>query len=281
VRLSPDLIPPWLHLVASIISVQIGGALATTLFSALGPNGVVATRTLIAAALFYVLWRPKLRGYTGSDYAAVLLYGGTIAGMMLAYYAAIERIPIGIAVAVAFIGPLGVAVLTSRKVTDLLWVGLGAVGVILLSPLEATTLDPVGLGLSVLSGVLWGIYVFVGGQVTKRIPGNSGGAMGMMVAAVIAFGFGGVRAGTVLTHPDLLLLVLVVAILSSAIPFALQFFALQRLPSRTFGMLLSIEPVVAALVAFLFLGQRLSTAEVLGIGCVTVAAVATARSAKG
>lgn len=279
-RLSPDLIPPWLHLVASIVSVQIGGAFATTLFPALGPNGVVATRTLIAAVLFYVLWRPRLRGYRWQDYAAVFAYGCTIAGMMLAYYAAIERIPIGIAVAVAFIGPLGVAVLLSRKVSDLLWVALGAVGILLLSPLEATTLDPVGLGLAVFSGVLWGTYIIVGGQVTRRIPGNSGGAMGMMVAAVIAFGFGGGRAATVFTRPDLLLSVFVVAILSSAIPFALQFFALQRLPSRTFGVLLSVEPVVAALVAFLFLNQRLNLPEVLGIVCVTIAAVATARSAK-
>jgi inner membrane transporter RhtA len=272
-------IPPWLLVVTAIVSVQLGAALAEQLFDTVGPSGVVFLRTLFGAVMFLVLWRPKIRGYQMRDYATILLYGIVISAMMLLFYAAIDRIPLGIAVAIAFAGPLSVAVIGSRRLIDLLWVALAAIGILLLSPLTDASLDPLGLLMAVLSAVSWIAFIVLTKQVGRTFHQNAGLAIGMGVAAVVSLPFGLSGAVKLLTNPSLIALSVVVAVLSSAIPFGLEFRALQQLPSRVYGLLTSIEPVVATIIGFTVLREALGLREVVGILLVTIAAAATARSA--
>jgi inner membrane transporter RhtA len=199
--------------------------------------------------------------------------------MMLSFYAAIDRIPLGITVAIAFAGPLGVAVIGSRKPVDLLWVIVAGVGILLLSPFSNTTLDPVGMVLALVSALTWAVYIVLSKRINQLVNGNSALAMAMCVAALVSLPFGIGGAVTILNQPSLILLSLIVALLSSAIPFWLEFRALKTLTPRVFGLLVSLEPVVATIIGFFILHEGLGTREVTGIIMVTIAAVATARSA--
>lgn len=267
--------------VIAIVSVQFGAALAKQLFEAAGPGGVVFLRTLLGGLMFLALWRPTLRGYNRQAYGILALYGVNIAVMMLFFYAAIDRIPLGIAVAISFAGPLGVAVAGSRRPLDVVWVAFAGVGVLLLSPLAGGSLDPVGVLLSLGSATSWATYILLSKRITRQFHDNSNAALAlaMCAAALVALPTGLSGAIQVLADPALMLLSLVVALLSSAIPFALEFHALKTLPPRVFGLLVSLEPVVAAIMGYLVLGEVLSERQLIGIALVTVAAVATARSA--
>lgn len=275
-----SLVPPWLLVVVSVISVQMGSALAKGLFDALGFGGVVFIRTLVGGVIFSLFARPRLRGYSRKVYVHILLYGITITANMLTFYAAIERIPLGITVAIAFVGPLGVAVLGSRRASDIIWVMVAAVGILLLSPITDVTLDPLGLGLALACGVLWGLYIVITKRAGSMLEGNTVLALSMSVAAVVAAPFGAVSAVGVLASPNLLLAALVVALSSSVLPFWLEFKALKSLPSGTFGLLVSLEPVAASVMGWLILHEHLGLQEMLGIGLVTIAAIATTRSTK-
>jgi inner membrane transporter RhtA len=277
-RISLIAIPPWLLVVIAILSVQFGAALAEQLFSTTGPGGVVFLRTSLASLVFFVLWRPKVRGYRKQDYLIITLYGVNIAAMMLVFYTAIDRIPLGIAVAIAFAGPLGIAVIGSRRRSDLLWVALAAAGIILLSPLTNAALDPIGLLLAFCSALTWAIFILMTGRVCRVFPASEGLAIAMGIAALVAIPFGLVGAMKVLGSLSLMALSVVVALLSSAVPFALEFEALKRLSPTDYGLLTSLEPVVATLIGFIVLHEALGGREILGIGMVTVAAAATARA---
>jgi inner membrane transporter RhtA len=224
------------------------------------------------------MWRPRLLGYDARTYFYILLYGAVIVFNMLVFYAAIEFVPLGIAVAVAFAGPLVVAVAGSRKVVDLLWVVLAAAGIVLLSPITDVSINPTGMALALLTAVMWGIYILVTKRVSNLLEGNTLLALSMTVAAVIALPFGGAGAVKVLGDPALMLLGVVVALLSSAIPFWLEFKAMKNLSPRVFGLLVSLEPAAAAVVGFILLHQELSVQKVIGISLVTIAAIATTRS---
>ncbi len=265
--------------IISIISVQIGAAVAKQLFDTAGPGGVVFLRTLLAGAVFFILWRPKVRGYRKQDYAVILAYGAAISSMMLAFYAAIDRIPLGITVTIAFAGPLGVAVAGSRRLRDGVWIVLAVIGILLLSPVTETTLDPVGLFLAVLSAITWAAFILLSGRVARRFHQNGGLAIAMCVAAVFSLPFGLEGAAKVLAAPALIGLAVIVAVLSSAVPFSLDFHALKRLPPRIYSLLASLEPVVATIIGFVALHEALSLREVAGILLVTVAAAATTLSA--
>ena len=272
-------VPPWALVVSAIISVQIGAAYAKGLFEVAGPAGVVFLRTLLAGILFVVIWRPDVRKLSRSEVVSMVLYGINIAVMMLAFYAAIDRIPLGIAVAISFVGPLALAVAGSRRATDLIWVVCAALGILLLSPITNVALDPLGILFSLVSAISWATYVLLGRRVCTVLDGNSVLAMSMVIAALAVLPFGIVGAAKVLADPGLILLSLVVAFLSSAVPFTLEFEALRRLPPRVFGLLLSLEPVAATVVGFVMLHEALGIRELAGILLVTVAAAATARSA--
>ncbi len=269
--------PAWALVIIAIVSVQIGAAVAKSLFDTVGPSGVVFLRTALGAAIFFVAWRPALRGYSRRVMLYITIYGATIAFNMLLFYAAISRIPLGVTVAVAFAGPLGVAVLGSRRAVDLLWVALAGIGVLLLSPFTNETLDPIGILLAVLTAIAWAAYVILTKRVSHLLPGNSALALSMLIAALVAMPFGGSGAIKVLNDPLLIITAIVVALLSSAIPFWLEFRAIRSLSPRVFGLLLALEPVVASVIGVLILSENIGLTEGLGIGLVTIAAIATTR----
>ena len=270
--------PPWALVVFAIVSVQIGASFAKGLFDVAGPAGVVFLRTLFAGIVFAVVWRPDVRRLRRSEVAPLLLYGVNIAAMMISFYAAINLVPLGVAVAISFVGPLALAVIGSRQAKDLLWVGCAALGILLLSPFTNGDLNPLGVALSLLSGVTWAAYVLLGRRVCAVPDSNAQLALAMLIAALVMLPFGIGGAVKVLAAPGLIFLALVVAVTSSAVPVALEFAALRSLPPRAFSLLLSLEPVAATVVGFVVLGEALGVRELSGILLVTVAAAATARS---
>ena len=270
-------VPPWSLVIFGIISVQIGAAFAKGLFEVSGTAGVVFIRTLVAAVIFTLIWRPRWRGYSRRVYIYMVLYGIVIAANMLLFYASIRLIPLGIAVAIAFAGPLLVAVLGSRKLMDFVWVLLAAVGILLLSPLTNGALDGFGVLLAFMTAVAWAFYIILTKRVSGLMEGHTALALSMCVAALVALPFGGFGAAKVLADPGLIVTGLLVALLSSVIPFALDFTAMKRLTPRVFGLLASVEPVAGALIGLIVLHEDLGVREIIGIGLVTVAAIATTR----
>jgi inner membrane transporter RhtA len=273
-------IPPWVLVVIAVIAVQVGAAIAKQLFDTAGPAGVVFLRTFLAAVIFWALWRPKVFGLGSRAYVYVVLYGINIALMMLSFYAAIDRIPLGITVAIAFAGPLTVAVAGSRQIRDVLWVLLATVGILLLSPFTNISLDAGGVVLAFLSALTWATYILLSGRINRVMDGNTALSLAMGVAALVSLPLGIIGAAGVLANPSLILLSVIVALLSSAIPFAFEFHALKTMPPRVFGLLVSLEPVVATLIGFVILQELLAVRDVIGIILVTIAATATARSTK-
>jgi inner membrane transporter RhtA len=264
----------------AVASVQLGAAVATTLFDDLGPAGTVLLRTGFAALALLLLWRPQIRGKDPVALRDSVLFGLALAGMNLSFYGALDRIPLGIAVTLEFTGPFAVAVAGSRRVTDLIWVGLAAAGILLLSPGIHGSLDVTGALLALLAGVFWATYIVLAARVGQAFSGGQGLTLAMVVATLVLLPSGIVAGGSDLGDPSLLASGLAVALLSSAIPYSLELEALRRLPKATFGVLMSVEPAVAALVGLVALGQDLSASEVVAIGLV-VAASAGALSAAG
>ncbi len=262
----------------AIASVQFGAAIATTLFDELGPGGAVLLRTGFAAVALLLLWRPEIRGRARVHLRDATLYGLTLAAMNLSFYAALDRIPLGIAVTLEFTGPFAVAVAASRRPSDLLWVALAAGGIVLLSPGVHGSLDLTGAALALLAGVFWATYIVLAARVGRAFSGGQGLSLAMVVGTLVLLPVGIVAGGSDLGDPSLLASGLAVGLLSSAIPYSIELEALRRLPKGTFGVLMSLEPAVAALVGLVALGQGLSAEEVVAIGLV-VAASAGALSA--
>jgi inner membrane transporter RhtA len=261
-------------------SVQFGAALAKTLFDEAGAGGTVFLRVLFAAAVLAIVWRPRTRERPGRDLWLAAAFGLTLAGMNLAFYAALDRIPLGVAVTFEFVGPLGVAVAASRRRLDLVWVVLAAVGILLLADFgEFGGLDAAGVGLALLAGAFWAAYILLSARTGRAFPGGSGLALAMIVASALLAPVGIADAGDALLDPLVLALGLAVAMLSSAIPYSLELEALRRLPAGVFGVLMSLEPAVAALAGYVVLGETLGVREVAAIGFVVMASAGAARSA--
>lgn len=273
-------VPAWALVIAAILSVEAGAAVAKSLFDSVGPVGVIVIRTLLGAAMLWALARPRLTGYTRREWGWLIAYGIVIALNMLFFYGSIARIPLGVAVAIAFAGPLVLAVLHSRKIIDVLWVVLAGGGILLLTPITSAELDPLGVILALLCAVLWGLYIILTGRVSKSFPGMSALAIAMGVAALVTLPFGATGALAIFTDWRLIGLAVFVALLSSAIPFGLEFIAMRTLPTRALSLLLALEPVAAALVGLVLLGEHLGFREVIGIGLVTIAAIATAHESR-
>lgn len=273
-------VPSWMLVVIAIFSVQIGAAVAKQLFDEVGFAGVVFLRTFLGGLIFLLLVRPRWRGYTPQVYRAVAVYGAVISINMLTFYASIDRIPLGIAVAIAFLGPLGISVAGSRRALDLLWIGLAVIGILLLSPITDATLDPVGALLAFICAGAWALFIITTKRIGALLPGSSLLALSMCVAALVSAPFGLAPSLAILPVPALVGLAVVVALLSSVTPFWLEFRALKRIRLPVFGLLMSLEPAVAALVGWVLLGEVLSAEKVIGIGLVTIAAAATTRSSE-
>src|SRR5919199_2221684 len=253
-------VPPTALVFFSIVSVQLGAAIAKTLFDSLGPGGTVFVRIAFAALVLLLLVRPKLGGYDRNAYLVAGLFGLALAGMNLSIYLAIDRIPLGVAVTLEFVGPLGVAVAGSRRILDVLWVVLAAAGILLLAPLGAfggMDFDPVGVAFALLAGCCWAAYILLSARTGSVFPGGTGLVIALCVGTVVLFPFGIAGAGQALLDPKLLLAGFGVAMLSSAIPFSLELEALRKIPARIFGVLMSLEPAMAALAGLLLLGERL------------------------
>ena len=268
-------VPPTVLVVAATGSVQLGAAIAKGLFDSLGPGGTVFLRIFFAALLLIALWRPRLRGYPRSSYLVAILFGLVLAGMNLSIYLSFDRIPLGIAVTIEFIGPLGVAVAGSRRALDLLWVILAAAGILLLAPigiLGSVDLDPVGVAFAILAGCLWAAYILLSARTGQIFPGGTGLVVAMCVGTVVLLPVGVADAGTALLDPKFLMVGFAIAVLSSAIPYSIEMAALRRLPARVFGVLMSLDPAVAALAGFLVLGERLEPRAIVAVFLVTVAA---------
>jgi inner membrane transporter RhtA len=238
-----------------------------------GPGGAAFLRLAFGAIVLVAVWRPGFRGHAAGDLRIAILFGLTVAGMNFAFYSAIDRIPLGIAVALEFIGPLGVAVLGSRRAIDGVWVVLAAAGVALLTPWGGLKLDPVGIGLALITAVFWGSYILLSARVGQIFPGGSGLSIALTAGALALCPFG--LAGGAQHFADLSVLVLgaCVGTLSSVIPYSLELEALRTIPTRVFGVLMSTEPAVGAVVGYVFLRQVLDTRAIAAIGLVSVAAV--------
>lgn len=271
--------PPTLLVLASIASVQFGAAFAKTLFDELGAGGTVFVRTLVAAIVLALIWRPRLAGHDRRDLRLALVFGLVLAAMNFCFYSSIERIPLGIAVTFEFVGPLGVAVFGSRRPLDLLWVVLAATGILLLSDLGAGGLDRLGVALALFAGVLWAAYILLSARMGQAFPGGAGLALAMVVATIPLAPVGIADGGSQLLVPEVLLAGVAVGLLGSAIPYALELEALRTMPVGVFGVLMSLEPAVAAFAGFLVLDEGLVTREVVAIGLVVAASAGAARGA--
>lgn len=264
--------PPIAVVFTAMISLQVGAAVAKTLFDQVGPAGVVMLRLVFGATAIALLWRPRIRN--GSGRRGLLLIGAfaaTLASMNLAFYGAIDRIPLGIAVTLEFVGPLAVAILGSRRLLDFVWVGLSAAGIVLLAGAGEGSIHLLGVILALLAGGFWASYIVLGARIGRIYPGPSGLAVAMSLAALLVAPLGIASGGSELLSGRVLIIGAAIGVLSSAIPWSLEIEALRRLPTHTFGVLMSLEPALAALAGLAILGQRLGPAELVAIALVVVA----------
>ena len=266
-------LPPTTLVLLSIVSTQLGSAVAKTLFDEVTPAGATLMRVAFASAILMGIWRPPVRSFSRQAWMVMGGFGLTLGLMNLSFYSAIARIPIGIAVALEFLGPLGVAWWKSRQSLDLLWVALAGVGILLLAPFApATALDPVGIAFALLAACMWGTYIILSARTGKIASGGQGLAIAMTVASLAILPLGIATAGAALLKPHLLLQGFGVALLSSVVTYSLELEALRTMPMNVFGVLLSLEPVVAALLAFAVLGEVLSAKSTLAVVAIAIAA---------
>jgi inner membrane transporter RhtA len=266
--------------IGGIASVQFGAAIAATLFDRVGPAGTAFLRLTFGSLILLAVWRPRLSGRTREDLRLAALFGLVLAGMNLSFYAAIDRIPLGIAVALEFVGPLTVALTGSRRRLDLLWVALAVAGIILLTRHEGHGLDPLGVVLALVAGALWGTYILVNARLGRAFEGGTGLALAMCVGTVAIAPFGIAEGAGELLSVEALVLGAAVGVLSSAIPYSFEVEALRRIRPAVFGVLMSLEPAVAALAGLIVLGQRLGGRTLIGIALVIAASVGAARSGR-
>ncbi len=256
-----------------MFSIQYGASVAKQLFPLAGAAGTTALRVSISALILLVLakvWKHKI---SWRSLPMIAAYGASLGSMNLLFYFALERIPLGIAVALEFTGPLAVALLSSKRVLDLVWAFLAAIGIYLILPLSSSSsnLDVMGVVLALGAGLFWGLYIVFGKSAAKSGDSLQVTAWGMVFAAIVTAPFGIFLNGSQIVDMSLLPMGVLVAILSSALPYSLEMKAMRHIPTKTFGILMSLEPVVATLMGFLFLRESLSLPQWAAIVCVMLA----------
>ncbi|MGE8499622.1 MAG: threonine/homoserine exporter RhtA [Pseudomonas sp.] len=274
--LSLIVLPVALLLVA-MISIQSGASLAKGLFPQIGATGTTALRLGLAAIVLCLIMQPWRARLTLASCRSLLGYGLSLGAMNLLFYLSLKTIPLGVAVALEFTGPLALALLSSRRLLDFIWIALAIFGLWLLLPTgqTETALDPMGMALALGAGLCWALYI-VFGQKAGAEHGRHTVALGTVVAAMLVFPIGLWQAGSGLFAVDLLPIALGVALMSSALPYSLEMIALTRLPARTFSILMSMEPAIAALSGLLFLSERLSGHQWLAIAAIILASAGAA-----
>lgn len=264
----------------AIISVQSGAAIAKGLFPAIGASGTASLRIGISALILLSVYRPNLMKITAKQWRIVVPYGLALGAMNLIFYLAIERIPLGLAVTLEFIGPLLVAVSGSRRLIDFLWILLATAGILLIAPWTNSGIDSIGMLLALLAGGLWATYIILGGKISKIMHGGEAVATGMLFGSLLIVPIGIFGNGLANITPTYLYMGLALALLSSAIPFTLEMKALGQLPARTFSILMSLEPAAASLCALLFLQEQLNFNEILAVIFVVVASAGSTITSK-
>lgn len=268
---------------ASLVCLCVGTSFAKTLFPQMGAAGMSAYRIALAALLLMLVLRPWRRAWLRTDLQPLALYGVTLGTMNLLFYLSIARIPLGLAIAIEFTGPLAVALWNSHRRLDLLWVALATAGLALILPLQgmqgAGALDPLGIFYALAAAVCWALYIVFGQRVARRY-GRDATPIGMLIASAVVLPVALAQSGAGLLRLEWLWPGLVVAILSSALPYALEMYALQHLPKRSFSILLSLEPAVGALAGWMILTEALTAQQWLAIGLVMAASMGSAWSVR-
>ena len=270
----------------SLITLCAGTSLAKGLFPFVGAEGTTTYRLVFSTLLLMAFWRPWRRPWIWADVPILVLFGATLGLMNLLFYNAIKTVPFGLAIAVEFTGPLAVALWSSKKPLDFVWIVLAVAGMGLILPLgnasgadmQAAAIDPVGIAYALGAGACWAVYIVVGQRVADRI-GAFATPMGMLVAALLVTPVGISVAGSSLLNPEWMLAGLGIALLSSAIPYSLEMYSLKHLPKQTFSILLSLEPAVGALAGWLVLSEQLSTQQLGAIGLIMAASMGSAMTA--
>lgn len=272
---------PLLAVLGSVTALGIGTSFAKQLFPVVGSLGTTALRVGFSALILVCIWRPWRWALSRTDAASIVRYGIAVGLMNLLFYMSLRTIPFGVAVAIEFSGPLAVAMWSSRKRIDFVWLALAIVGLALLLPLDGATsaLDPEGVAYALAAAVFWGAYIVFGKRVDHLHAGQSV-ALGLSVAAIVVVPFGVWQAGTALLDPGILLFGLGVAAVSSAVPISLEMVALKRLPKEAFGIMISMEPAVAALLGLALLGEHLTALQWVAIVCTMLAAAGSSVTAQ-
>ena len=267
---------PYACLVSAMVSLCAGTSFAKTLFPMVGAAGTSAYRVGFSALILCLIWRPWRFPLARKDLIAVVAYGAVMGAMNLCFYMSLRTIPLGLAIAIEFTGPLSLAMIHARKPIHFVWIALAVAGLALLLPLGDTSLnlDPVGVAFAAAAAVFWALYI-VTGQRTGHLHGGRSVALGMTTAAVVIAPFGLAAGGAALLNPVAIGLGLVVAVVSSAIPYSLEMVALRGISKRSFGVMLSLEPAVGALAGLLLLGEDLAPRQWLAIAFVIAASVGT------
>jgi inner membrane transporter RhtA len=273
-------LPPIPAVLLSIISVQGGAAIAKGLFPFLGAGGTASVRIGFSALILVLAVQPNLKQMTSAQWRAVFPYGIVLGAMNLLFYCALARIPIGLAVTLEFIGPLCLALMGSRRALDLLWVVFAGTGIALIAPWSGDGIDLTGVVFALFAGVCWAIYILLSKRAGAKLPGQLAVTVGMLVAALAVLPFGIFEGNLPSMTPYILLLGVTLAIFSSVLPFSLEMQALRTMPPRTFSILMSLEPAVAALVGLLLLGEHLKLGQWLAVTCIIIASSGAAFKSK-
>jgi inner membrane transporter RhtA len=268
---------PFAALLVAMVSVQTGAALVKGLFPRVGVAGATTLRLALASLMLVAVWRPWRRLPKARETRSLLIYGAAMGIMNFCFYSALARIPLGIAVALEFSGPLAVAIAASHRAVDFIWIALAALGLLALLPLGLghAPLSPAGIAFALTAGACWALYI-VFGQKAGSLHGGMTAALGTVIAAIVVVPVGIAQAGAALLDPGILPAACGVALLSSALPYSLEMFALTHLPTRTFGVLMSAEPAFGALSGWCFLSERLSLLQWLAVASIMLASAGSA-----
>lgn len=271
--LASTLLPVGLLLIA-MASIQSGASLAKSMFPIVGAQGTTTLRLIFASIIMFLILRPWRAKLNAKSLKTVIVYGMALGGMNFLFYMSLRSVPLGIAVALEFTGPLAVAIYASRRAIDFVWIALAITGLLLLIPTgeNAHAIDLVGASYALGAGICWALYILFG-QKAGADNGVQTAALGVIIAALFIAPIGIAHAGADLLTPSLIPIAIGVALLSTALPYTLEMIALTRMPTRTFGTLMSIEPAFGALSGLLFLNEVLSFAQWMAISCIIMASV--------